>query len=431
MTAAHDPDMVYDAPGPPRRTPGMGLRVAIVLVVVVGVGFAYGILHNQTDTAGAAGAAGTRVRVQVVKPKAVQSDVAFDLPGVIRPLEETLIYPQTTGYVRSWLVDIGDKVTAGQLLAEIAVPELDAQLEQARAQLLQAQAALSQTLAQSKYSSSNATRYTALGDQELIAKQQVEQTAAQADTDAANVAAARANVAAQTANVHRLTETKTFSKVVAPFAGTITQRNVDRGTLVNASQTIAMFQIVANDPVRVFLDVPQTVASSVKVGSEAKLTVREFGDKQYTGTITRTAGALDAGLHTMTTEIDVPNPENTLLAGMYVRASLTLARPHKVVEIPATALYSDAAGLRVAKVDPQNRIKFVKITIERDTGATVQIASGLAETDRILKVTVPSLAEGDAVDILPSPPPAAGSGSGHAGSGSASSGSAAGSGATR
>ena len=190
-------------------------------------------------------------KVEVFVPKVVASDRALALPGTVKALEETQIYARTTGYVRAWHVDIGDKVDAGALLAELDTPDLDAQLAQARAQLAQAKAAVAQAIANRDYSKSNSTRYETLANQQLVSKGSLEQTQAQAASDAATVDAAKSNVVAQEANVRRLVDTQVFSKVTAPFAGKITVRNVERGALVHDTSTVPMFVLVATDPVRV------------------------------------------------------------------------------------------------------------------------------------------------------------------------------------
>jgi RND family efflux transporter MFP subunit len=272
-------------------------------------------------------------------------------------------------------------------------------LTAARAQLAQARAAVKQAIAKRDYSKSSSTRYETLQDQKLVAKAQVEQQQAQASSDEATVAAQEANVAAQEANVRRLADLQAFAKVTAPFAGTISTRSVERGALVGTSDTTPMFTLVAIDPMRVFVDVPQTVAPSLKVDGDATVVVREYAGRTFSGKVTRMAGALDPELHVMQTEIRVPNPDGALLPGMYVQAQLTLPAPHRVLEIPATALYNDASGLRVAVVDAQNKIHFAKISIERDTGATLWIATGLTGDEKIVKIAVPALGEGDAVEV--------------------------------
>lgn len=403
-------DLGFALPAP-SRTSRTG--VIVVLAILLGGGFAFGWTQRGRahERIALPTATARATRVQVVKPKAVDSDHALALPGTVHALEQTKIFPRATGYVRRWLVDIGDKVTAGQLLAEIDTPDLDAQLTQARAQLAQAQAAVKQVTAQRDYSQSNSQRFESLADQKLVSKSQVEQTQAQASTDEANLAAAQANVAAQQANVRRLVETQGFARVVAPFAGTITMRTVERGDLVTGGTSTALYTLVAIDPIRVFVEVPQTVAPSVRTGGEAVVACREFPGRKFPGKVTRAAGALDPDLHTMTTEIQLPNPGGTLLPGMYVQAELTLPVPHRVVEIPATALYSDAQGLRVAVVDAQQKAHFAPIKIERDTGATLQVATGLAGDERVVKIAVPGLAEGDPLEVgeAGSAAPAAGS----------------------
>ena len=389
---------------PPANTASR-VRVAIIAIAIVGglFGFGYWQHKKRVEPTVAAASAGTP-KVEVVRPKPLQSDQALVLPGIARAFDETKIYPRTTGYVRRYLVDIGDKVDKDQLLAEIDTPDLDAQLAQARAQLAQAKAAVQQTIAQRDYSKANATRYDQLGKQQLVAQQTVEQNRAQANTDQANVNAAEANVNAQIENVHRLEDLKKFAKVTAPFAGTITARTIAPGALVGdpttSSVTQAMFTLVATDPIRVFVDVPQTVAPSVRAGGPAAVTVREFPGQAFPGKISRAAGALDPDLHTMMTEIDVPNPKAMLMPGMFVSAALTLPTPHRVFEIPATALYADAQGLRVAIIDAHDHVHFKTVTIERDTGATFQIATGLEGDERIIKITSASLVEGDAVEVV-------------------------------
>ena len=157
--------------------------------------------------------------------------------------------------------------------------------------------------------------------------------------------------------------------------------------------------MIATDPVRIYLDVPQHLSTTVKPGAVVKVNVREYGGKVFEGKVTRSAGALDNELHTMTTEVQVPNPDGALLPGMFVQASLDASSPHRVVEVPATALYSDAKGVRLATVDAAKRVHFVKIVIERDTGATVQVASGLTGNEQIIKIAVPTLEEGTTVEV--------------------------------
>ncbi len=400
----HDPDDLGFTLPPPATT--SRIWVMLVLIVIVGGAFAYGYVKHRASVAAVpppaivAGEA-RALRVQVFTPKEATSDQAIDLPAAAKALEQTLIYPRASGYIRAWHADIGDKVPAGFVLAEIDIPDLDAQLNQARAQLASAQAAIKQAEAQAAYSKANAARYVGLGDQKLVAMQTVEQNIAQAKTDEATVALDKANALAAEANVKHLAEQVGFAKVVAPFAGTITTRTIERGTLVSDGNATPMFTLVATDPIRVFVDVPQNVAPSIREGADVTITAREYAGHPFKGKIVRSAGAYDPDLHTMSTEVDVPNPDGALKPGMYVRAALSLPVPHKVFEIPASALYSDAQGTRVVVVDAQNKAHYVNISIERDTGAIVQVATGLTGGEKVLRVSVPSLVDGDPVEIAP------------------------------
>jgi len=412
-TSQRPEDLGFELPPPAK---GGIAKVVVAIVLVVGGAFAFGYVRRSKAHAEMPALPATSsgaLRVDVLKPTALSSDQALALPGVVKPLEEAKIYSRSAGYVRRWLVDIGDRVNEGQLLAEIDTPELDAQLAQARAQLAAAKATVKQAAAQRDFAKSNSARFESLAEQKLVSGAEYERTQSQAATDEATVAAAESNVTAQEANVRRLTELQAYSKVTAPFSGTITARSVDRGTLVGEGGATPMFNLVATDPVRIFVDVPQSVAPSVRADTPAKVAVREYAGRAFEGKVTRSSGALDPEMHVMSTEIQVANPDGALLPGMYVQVAINLAVPHRVVEIPSTALYSDGSGLRVATVDAGNRIKFVPITIERDTGATLWIATGLTGDERIVKIAVPSLVDGDVVEVAPAPPtPAAGSGSG-------------------
>jgi RND family efflux transporter MFP subunit len=301
--------------------------------------------------------------------------------------------------VKRWLVDIGDAVKEGDLLVEVDTPELDQELSAAHAQLVQAQAALVQASANRDFSKANLTRFRELVNQGLASKQDLEQKEAQAAVDQASVKVAEASIAAQSANVRRLAETKAFSNVKAPFGGTVNARMIERGALV--SPTTPLFKLSSIDPARVFVQVPQDLAPSVRVGVPAKVTVREYAGRVFDGKVARTAGALDSITRTLNTEVRVPNPDGALFAGMYAQIGLTLPTPHRVLEIPATALMNDAKGLRVAIVREDRTIGLVPVVVERDTGATIEIASGLQETDRVVALGSADLVEGMVVEIAP------------------------------
>jgi RND family efflux transporter MFP subunit len=339
------------------------------------------------------------LRVQVVAPKIGSSDRALQLPGNVQALRETMVYSRANGYLARWLVDIGDIVKDGQLLAELDTPELDQQLDQGRAQLAQAKATVVQAEANRDYSKVTVARYKPLTEQGVAAQQDLDQRRAQADVDEANVLVAQANVAAQEANIRRLGQLKAFARVTAPFAGTVTGRFIEVGSLVTAGNASPLFKIASIDPARVFVQVPQDVAPSIRVDVPVKVTVREFPGRTFDGKITRAAGELDAATRTMTTEVRVPNGDGALIPGMYATALLSLPYPHRVFEIPAAAVVNDAKGTRVAIVADTNKVRFVPIAVERDTGSMVEVSNGLDGTERLVRLPTPDVVEGRTVAI--------------------------------
>jgi len=372
----------------------------VVIALVFLAGFLPRMHKKQGLKEGSDESARSIPRVEVLSAKIITSDRALELPGTIMPLEETVLYPRAAGYVRRWLVDIGDRVKEGQLLVEIDTPELDAQIEQARADLAQAEAGKVRAETTSALSTTEKSRYETLTPAGVASGQELEQRRAQAKVDEANIRVASATVASQQANLHRLTQLKLFARVVAPFAGTITSRTIERGALVSATNGSPMFKLAATDPVRIFVQVPQDVAPSIRVDVPATLSVREYPGRSFAGTVSRAAGALDEATRTMTTEVRVPNTKHELLPGMYVRVALTLPTPHRLFELPSTALYSDAQGSRVAIVDSANKVFMRKVTIERDTGATLEISSGLDGTERMVRIANAAISSGSAVEVI-------------------------------
>jgi RND family efflux transporter MFP subunit len=329
----------------------------------------------------------------------MSSDHAIVLSGSVRPLQETVVYPRASGYISNWLVDIGDKVKEGQTMAEIETPELDQELDQARAQEAQAAAGVTQATANMEFSKANLERFKQLVPAGVASQQDLDKTQAQSVVDSASVSVAKAAVAVQEANIRRLMQLKSFAHVTAPFAGTVTSRTVDRGALVSAGNATPLFKVAALDPVRVFVQVPQDIATGIQNDIDAKVSTREFPGRTFAGKVAHSAGALDQSTRTMLIEVRVPNPKNELLSGMYAEVALTLPSSHKVYEIPATALLNDARGLRVAVVDADSKLRLVPITIERDTGATVQVASGITDSDRVVKLASADMVDGKLVAL--------------------------------
>lgn len=396
-------DLGFDLPEPARVSKSRLFTIGAIAAGALGLAFLVGYLprhHARAELAEDSRAEGIAApSVEVVSPKVMTSDRALVLSGSVRPLEETTIYPRAAGYIARWSVDIGDKVKEGQLLAEIETPELDQELDQARAQLAQASAGVTQADANRKFSEANLARFEQLVPAGVASQQDLDKTKAQSVVDSASVSVARANVAVQEANMRRLQQLKSFARVVSPFAGTVTARNVERGSLVSAGNGTPLFKIAATDPVRVFIQVPQDVASGVKTELKAQVKTREYGARVFDGIVARSAGALDQATRTMLVEVRVPNPKNELLSGMYAEVAITLPSGHRVFELPATALINDAKGLRVATVNAENKLHLVPVTVERDTGATVQLSSGVEATDRVVKLTSADMFDGKAVQI--------------------------------
>ncbi|HKP59930.1 MAG TPA: efflux RND transporter periplasmic adaptor subunit [Polyangiales bacterium] len=401
-TPTHD-DLGFSLPPPARVGATAGIALGLLGAALLAAIFVLGYLPRREakqELSREVKQTGKQMlTVDVVKPKLLESDRELSLPGSIQPAAETVLYPRANGYIERFDADIGDQVKEGQLLAVIETPELDQQLDQAHAQLTAAEAALAQSRAHHDYSLTSLERYKRLRPAGVASQQELDQRQSEALVSDANLAAASAAVEVQRAELRRLTRVKQFARVTAPFAGLITQRSIDRGALVTSGNASPLFKLIVADPVRVFVQVPQDVAPSVRAGIAAKIRVREYPGRAFEGKIERAALALDPQTRTMTAEVHVPNPKHELLVGMYTDVALSLPVPHRSYEIPATALYNDARGLRVAVVGQDGAIKFNTIVIERDTGATLQVASGLGAEDRVVRLASAQLQPGIQVQV--------------------------------
>lgn len=407
-----DAELGFELAKPARWSTGRMLAGAALIGVSFAGLFAVAYLPRraarETLVKEAAERAQALPRLTVVKPRLVSSERTLSLPGSVQPLEEAVIYARASGYVRRWLVDIGSRVKQGDLLAEIDTPELDQDLAEARASLAQAQANVLQAKANKGLATTRLDRTGKLVEAGLSPQQDLDQTQAQSLVGDADLKVAEANVAAQNANIRRINDLRGFAKVTAPFAGTITERSVDRGSLVSAGNVATpLFKLVSTDTVRVYVQVPQDAAPSVVLDEPAELLVREFPDEKFVGHVARTAGALDSATRTLSTEVRVENPQGRLLAGMYADVKLRLPSARRVFELPATVLLNDAAGLRIALVTPSDTVHLQRIVLERDLGATVQVASGLEGDERVVQLAGVELEEGQKVEaVLAAPPPA-------------------------
>ena len=325
-------------------------------------------------------------RVQTMQPRQSPARTVTLLPGDVEAIEETTIYPRTTGYVQRWLVDLGTPVEAGQLLAEISTPEIDAQLEQARATLAESEAALERAIASANLADVMLRRSQSLTRQDAAPQQQLDEAEGTAAVAKANVRVAEATIKANKAAVQRTTELQSFSKIVAPFRGTITARHIDVGQLVTPGNSAgqALFRIARTDVVRVFLNVPQMYAFSVRKDLPAEILVREKPDASFVGKVVHTAAAIDPLTRTLLTEVQIRNPDNALLTGSYVQVQLHVQRDNPPLLIPASALMFNADGTKVAVVDAAQKVRMRTVSVEGDFGADVGIAKGLDPADQVV-----------------------------------------------
>jgi len=394
-------DLGFALPEPARPGAGRVLALGALAAVLLLGGFAIGYWPRAQQSAALARSVVDDTEalplIDVVAPVLKESTQPLALTATLQPLAETVLYPRANGYIEQWHADIGERVKAGQLLAVIETPELDQQLDQARAELVRLQATLGQAETQSEYAQTSLKRYARLGPAGVASQQELDQKTAEAHVAEANVAAAKANIEVGKANVRRLSQLKSFSRVTAPFAGIITQRNIERGALVTGST--ALYRIADIDVLRGFVQVPQDLAVRVRAGMSARVSVREYPGRDFPGTLERVAGALDPNTRTMTAEIHIDNAKHELLAGMYARATLSGAQAHRVYELPATTLWNDAQGLRIAVVDAEDKLHFRKIELERDAGAVLHIASGLQGDERVVKLASASLRDGMQVRV--------------------------------
>jgi membrane fusion protein (multidrug efflux system) len=313
------------------------------------------------------------IAVNVVAVKRDEKPHGLILPGNVQAFQSTSIYARTDGYLARWLVDIGDHVDKGQLLAEIETPEIDKEFEQARAQVAQAQS-------NERIAKLTADRWQYLVQRNVVAKEENEVNQAASQTSTATLAAAQANL-------ERLGQLEGFKKILAPFAGTITSRQVDVGTLVSSgggTSGTLLFTLAQTDPLRVFVYVPQTNVPSIRTGIAAQLLVPEYPARDFEAHVVRAAGALDPASRTLLTELEIPNHDGALFPGMYAQVKFSLQEANATIIIPENAFIFRSEGPPVATVDEHNRIHWQTIQVGRDFGTEMEVLSGLQSNTRVV-----------------------------------------------
>jgi RND family efflux transporter MFP subunit len=364
---------------------------AIVLVLGVVI---YSGIHERAHAESTLGVTTERAAiptVNVVEPSsgAVSQDIV--LPGNTQAFNDTPIYARTNGYLKRWYVDIGAHVKQGELLAEIETPEVDQQLEQARADLKNAQA--NEQLAQI-----TAARWQNLLKTNSVSKQETDQAVS-------DLSARQASVDSMTANVHRLEQLQSFEKVYAPFAGVITARNTDIGALINAGAggvPQELFHMAAVNTLRVYVAVPEVDSEAAQTGAKATLTLDEFPGETFQGTIVRDSDSIDYASRTLNVEVDVNNAQGRIKTGAYAFVHLKLPQSAHTsaqsLTIPANTLLFRSEGLRVGVVR-NGHAELTPITIGRDFGATVEVVAGLRPTDQVIVNPSDSLTSGSPVAV--------------------------------
>jgi RND family efflux transporter MFP subunit len=379
-------------PGPEKKEKRRWRRLWLATmstVVVLGT-LAVGILPRlQARSALRVDTARMRVTtVSVVRPQRDAPAQELVLPANLQAFSSAPIFARTNGYLKRWYVDIGARVKKGQLLAEIETPELDQQLQQARAQLSTAQANL-------KLAQTTADRYTGLLQKNAVSKQ---------DTDNALGAytANQATVLANEHNVKQLEELQSFEKVYAPFEGVITARNTDIGALITSGSSggaaAALFSIAQAGRLRAYVSVPQAYSQAAKAGLEAELTFAEFPNRRFHGVLVRTADAIDPVSRTLLVEIDVNNSDGTLFPGAYAEVHLKLPQQFTSFTVPVNTLLFRSEGLRVATVN-DNKVSLVKVAPGHDFGDRIEITSGLTGDEQVIVNPPDSILDGQTVKI--------------------------------
>ena len=400
----------------------IGIGILSLFLILLVAGTVPRVRNNRGLAVAAKNAQNTTTAVYVIRPEPA-AEGGLSLAATTQAIQDTIIYARTSGYVGNRYVDIGDNVKAGQLLAEIESPEIVQQLSQARADLLQSEKNLDLQKATLDLARITMERYLAADAEQAVARLLVDQSVSAYRTGQASVAAAEASVESFRANVRRLQDLVSFQRVVAPFDGTVIQRNIDAGALITAGSPInntavapstttgaanGLFEVARIDVLRVFVNVPQAVSPNVKAGLPVEVTVRGQLMQPVTGKVTRTAVALDPGTRTLLTQVDIPNRSHLMLPGMFVYVAFKIAPSGTRWRVPATAVVFNAQGTRVVIVGEGNKLHFQDVELGRDFGVSIDIQAGLNGNETIVKQPAVSLQEGQLVKPVESKTPSGG-----------------------
>jgi len=361
-------------------TMAIGLLAAVVTTGIITRSSGDARLREWTD-------AQAVPSVAVTLPGTKPLNATLDLPGRLEAHSRAPIFARVSGYLKSWSADIGAQVQAGQKLAEIEAPDLDQQLLQARADLVNTQAA-------AKLSGATLARRKTLLASNFVSQQEI-------DERSADLASKEAQVNSMQANVQRLEALASYKNVTAPFDGVVTERNTDVGALINGGtgSGAAMFVVSDVKKLRLYVNVPQSYLPGIKIGAKATVSVPEYAGRTFPATIEASAQSVDVSSGTTRMQLAIENTNNELRPGAYANVKLALVRDSQPLSIPASALIFNNSGLRVATVTAGDKILFKTVTIARDLGREIEIATGLSPDDRIIVTPLDGIADGDAVRI--------------------------------
>ncbi|MBV8484512.1 MAG: efflux RND transporter periplasmic adaptor subunit [Verrucomicrobia bacterium] len=376
-------------PARKKNKTGRWVLAGAVIVAVAAVFFGLRLISSESRTPAATPENTSAITVTVVHPAAV-SGGTLQLSGYTQAYTEAPIYAQTSGYLKKWNFDIGGKVHAGDVLGEIDTPEVDQELAQAKAQLQVAQAA--SHLAEVTYQ-----RDQSLFDQKVL-------DAETRDSAADTYAEDQATVVADQANLDRLDALEAFKVLRAPFDGIVTARNVDVGTYVANGSGTQLFVVAQISPLRIYVQVPQADAQSVKIGMEADLTLPQFPGRTLQARVTNIADVIDPSSRSLLTQLQIPNTSGELLPGAYAQITFKFAGASPFLTIPENTLIFRREGAAVGVVDSNGKVEIHKITIDNDFGDELEISKGLSTTDQVILDPSDSLATGMTAKIQPAPP---------------------------
>lgn len=323
--------------------------------------------------------------VALVKPQIVENQEVLELPGQLEAIKRADIYAQVSGYLHDWHVEIGAKVNAGQLLAQIDTPDIDQQLAQAKADLGVAKA-------NAELARSTAKRWQTLAKTQVVSAQDNEQRVSALNVGLAEVEAAQANV-------NRLEVQKQYAAILAPFDGIVTKRSTDIGTLVNAGGQ-PLYEISDVSQLYLYIRVPQNYLRRVTLGTVASITIPENPRQTYSAKVVNSSRSVTQGSGTVLMQLLVDNPAGELSAGGFATVSLALQSPENVLSLPASALIFDAQGTSIATVDQDNRIVIKTVTIARDLGRIIEIESGLSAQDKVVANPPDGIKSGAKVQVV-------------------------------